>query len=110
MRFKGGNTSSGIEFRNGFSFLSVLDRIGLTEEVEHYLPIHESATAMVERCLDMAWLALSCRNFSLRTNLQPVILGIEDGLDDLGDINVNNAGSDAHDWSIFFVQFFKDEM
>jgi hypothetical protein len=70
----------------------VLDRVGLAEEVEQYLPVDESTTTMIEGCF------------------QPFTLKAEDDLDKLGNVNIDDAGGDADDWSVFLVQLLKNEM
>lgn len=77
---------------NGLSLLCMLDRVGLAENVVNNLPIYKGAAAVVE------------------FGLQPVLLGVEDGLDQLRHVDIEHVRCDPHDWSILVVKTLQLKM
>jgi hypothetical protein len=110
VRLQGTDASARVKLGDRLPFSSVLDRVGLAEEVEQYLPVDESTTTMIEGCLDVSTLERWPRFLRISTNFQPFTLKAEDDLDKLGNVNIYDAGGDADDWSVFLVQLLKNEM
>lgn len=106
MRLKAGGSSGGIVFGNGLALFVMLDGVGLAEEVQNDLSVDEGAASMVELGLRglLSTPTPVSGVFLGETNLEPLALDVEHGLDHVGDVNVDDVGRDAHNGAMLLVE------
>jgi hypothetical protein len=101
--------SQGIIFRGGPLHLRVQLGIALAEDIVNDFAVVFDATAMIKHCLSQVMGNTS--NYQLgRTHLQILRFDIVNRLDQLGDIQVEHVGTNAHHRAVLLMQLVDDHM
>jgi hypothetical protein len=101
--------SQGIIFRDGPLHLRVQLGIALAEDIVNDFAVVFDATAMIK--LGLSQVMVNTSNYQLgRTHLQILRIDIVNRLDQLGDIQVEHIGTNAHHRAVLLMQFVDDHM